>query len=85
MWTREKDETDPNLFQYSIYDAENNLHDRVGGFEDAQVADQAAEIAHRQFLMDQGIFGGQPDDDDLMSDEELMGLSDDDLLDLVME
>lgn len=85
MWTREKDKEDPNLFQYSIYDVDNNLHDRVGGFVDAQAADQAAEIAHRQFLMDQGIFGGQLDGDDLMSDEELMELSDDDLLDLVME
>jgi hypothetical protein len=72
MFTRQKDRTDNEKFEYEIF-IDNQSVEVRGGFETAYDADRAAEIAHRHFLLGAGIFPGEqiPMSIDDISDEEL--------------
>ncbi len=49
MWTRSKDKTAEGKFEYALYD-NSTLIERVGGFNTAQEADRAGELAQRRAL-----------------------------------
>lgn len=51
MYTRSKDPKAKGKFEYRIFDETGAEVGCVGGFDTAQEADRAAEIAHRNFLM----------------------------------
>lgn len=79
MWTRGKDKENEGKFRFQIFDSNNDLVKNVGGFDCPLEADRAAEMAHRVYLRDIGIFGRPMDDEgpaylDDISDEELLAL-----------
>ena len=49
MWMRSKDKQIPGKFEYELFEG-NKMIERVGGFDTAQDADRAAEIAQRRTL-----------------------------------
>ncbi len=56
MWTRGKDKNAPGKFAYELF-TNGALTERVGGFDTAQAADRAAEVAQRKALRDE-VLGG---------------------------
>lgn len=69
-WTRSKDTESPGKFCYEIFDGFQTV-ERRGGFDTAQEADRAAEIAQRRWL-----FGApEPEPDAMTVDEIFAALS----------
>lgn len=62
MYTRGKDWEQPGKFEYCLFDENNNLVERRGGFDTHSEADRAAEQAQRALLFPARVYSDSDDD-----------------------
>jgi hypothetical protein len=68
MWTRGRDKDQAGKFAFELFDANNVLVQRVGGFATHTEADRAAEVAQRRALFPVDALGVA----ETMTDDELL-------------